>query len=343
MAKKDNKLPSTFKPSGDYDKRTFQAGMNAELQKFGEKLNPKRLSEIKQLVLGEAASPIEEGVEEFKPQDIGLNFNKSQDKAFSGLQKLLDETDYEGNVDPKIIYGEDSYPVYSNIYNGYYELPALLISWTDYYRAYGLKKNKSGKYSGRQVKQAKQALRDLADGWTIFYKRKKKNNKYDLIKSTRPLIKTDEGYKNIKDIENIGNKKGKLLIKFSPLFIDRLDTFFLYKPMYLHNEIKEVAGSRYSKYYARLIQYLNKTNFSPIKIDMKKLAHNLRMYSDINARMWKRIRNRIDKGLEIAKELEFILDFEKNYDGFPDSYWIELNPERCSRYRLKLKKGNNSK
>lgn len=331
-----DKLPSTFKPSGDYDKRTYRAGMNAELQKFGEQINPKRLSEIKQLVLGETASTVEE-VEEFKPQDLGLDFNKSQDKAFNALQKLLDETNYEGNIDPELVYG-DNYPVYSNIYDGYYELPALLISWTDFYKAYGLKKNRSNKYSGRQVKQAKEALRDLADGWTIYYKRKKKNNKYDLIKSTRPLIKIDEGYKNIKDIENIGNKKGKLLIKFSPLFVDQLDTFFLYKPRYLHNEIKEVAGSRYSKYHARLIQYLNKTDFSPIKIKMKTLAYELRMYPDINKRNWPRIRDRITKGLEIGKKLNFVLEFKKNYNDIPDLFWIKLNPERCSRYRLKLKK-----
>ena len=341
---KDNKLPTTFNLPGKYDKRTYRAGMNAELQKFGEKLNPKRLSEIKQLVLGETASTVEEeGIEEFKPQDIGLDFNKSQDKAFNALQKLLDKTDYEGNVDPKLIYGEDNYPIYSHIYNGYYDLPALAITWTDYYKAYGLKKNRSGKYSGRQVKQARQALRDLADGWTISFKRKKKNDKYDLIQAIRPLIELDTVYENIDRIDNLEKKKGGILIKFSPLFIDQLDTFFLYKPMYLHNEIKEVAGSRYSKYYARLIQYLNKTDFSPVKIHMKKLAHNLKMYSDINARMWKRIRNRIDKGLEIAKELEFILDFEKNHDNITDLYWIELNPERCSRYRLKLKKRNNSK
>ena len=336
----NNKLPSTFKPSGKYDKRTYRAGMNAELQKFGEKLNPKRLSEIKQLVLGETASTTveEEGIEEFKPQDIGLDFNKSQDKAFNALQKLLDETNYEGNVDPELIYGEKE--VTSPLFQGVYELPALLINWTDYYKAYGLKKNRSGKYSGKQVKQARQALRDLTDGWTIRYTKKNKNNKQDVLAYTMSLIELVEGYKNIEGLEDT---RGKLLIKFSPLFIDQLDTFFLYKPMYLHNEIKEVAGSRYSKYHARLIQYLNKTDFSPVKIKMKTLAYNLRMYPDINKRNWSRIRDRINTGLEIAKELEFILDFEKNHNKFSDLYWIELNPERCSRYRLKLKKGNNSK
>lgn len=339
-----DKLPSIFKPSGDYDKRTYRAGIYAENQKFSKEeysLNPKRMSEIKQLVLGETASTVEE-TKEFKPQDLGLDFNKSQDKAFNALQKLLDETDYKGNLDPDLYY-EENHPVYTDIYNNIYlyDLPLLLINWTDFYKAYGLEKNKSNKYSGKQVKQAREALKSLADGWTIYYKRKNNNGKNDVIAFTEPLIKIVEGYKNIDGLES---NTGKILIKFSPLFIDRIDTFYLYKPKFLHNEIKKAAGGRYSKYHVRLIQWLIKLNYSP-KIDKKKLAYKLRMHSDINARNWKRIDERITKGLEIAQKLNFILDYEKNYNNYPDLLWIKLNPERCTKYKKKLEKqkGNNDK
>lgn len=317
----------------------YRAPVETELQKFGKK-------EQEQLKL--FTSPdIEE--RERNIEVTGLNFKVSQDKAFEALQKILADTDYQG--DPRVGLEER----FIEARGGTYKLPGILINWADFYEAYGLKRGKNGKYTNRrQVKKAKEALESLAKPWRITVKQKKDNGKYDVVTRDTPLIQISKGYydrekEEIKRIEDGDSevKADKLLIRYKPIFIDKIGNFFLFKPSNLHKEIREAIGNkRYSPAILRFIWWLNTINYgakrtkdydftkNPHKIGKKKLAYRLRLDNYIERRQWNYIDKRLKQACKVAKEINFLLDYDLSTD--PIKLWP--NPKRCSRLGYELER-----
>lgn len=315
----------------------YKAPVEAELQKFGKK-------EAKQLEL--FGSKVEESR---KVKVEGLNFSKPQDRAFNALQKLLDETDYQGN---------SAVPLdtrYDGARDGTYKLPGILINYSDFYEAYGLKRKKDSKFRGKQVEQAKKALEDLAEPWRITVERKKDNGKSDIVARETPLIEITKAYydrdeEEIKKIKegDTGQRADKLLIRYQPIFIDKIENFYLFKPYDLLEEINEaVESNRYSEAIPRFIWYLNTINYGPDqhedynyekdphKIGREKLAYRLRLDNYVDRRQWNYIDDRIEQACEVAEKIGFLLDYDLGDD---DMVKLLLNPARCSRLRYRLKK-----
>jgi len=308
----------------------YRAGMHAELQKFGQK------DETIQLMLGEDTSLQETG----EIETYGLDLSVSEDKAFSAIQILLDKTDYRGNIPGETV----SSPDYR--FEGY--LPKLSITYSDYYEAYGLSKI-DGRYQGRQAKEALRALKSLAETRKISYTRtrytgkgKAKKKVHDVIRVTRPLIGIMEGFKDLNDEEKDKviagedlpeKRQTKIVLEISPLLVDQLDTWYLLKPKALHDEIQALLpGKRISRSTSLFLEWLLTLDKKKMKISKDNLASKLRMEGYIRQRKIKVIEGRIQEALEVAKGLEYLLDYREEPIGL---LVLTLNPERCQRIRAK--------
>jgi hypothetical protein len=311
----------------------YRAGMQTELQKFGQK------EETIQLILGEDTSLLDTG----EVETYGLDLSVTEDKALSAIQILLDETDYQGNTPGDTVSSSDYR------WDGY--LPKLSITYSQFYEAYGLSKI-NGRYQGRQAKEAISALKSLAESRKVCYTRsryvgkgKTRKKVNDVIRVTKPLVGIIEGFKDLDDEEKDKviageelpeQRQTKLLIEISPLLIDQIETFYLIKPKTLHDEIQALRpGKRSSRYISLFAEWLLTLDIKTMKISKDNLARKLRMDSLIEQRKSSLIDKRIEEALEMAKEMEYLLDYREEPIGLLVLY---LNPERCRRIKTKNSK-----
>lgn len=333
----EDSLPAQSRSSSSYPKTShpprYKSPVETEKEKFGSK-------EQKQLELF-IDKDVEKEIEERQVEVTGLDFNVSQGKAFEALQKLLAETNYQGDTEaPEVT-------TYREERGGTYTLPGIFIKWSDYYEAYGLKRDKSGKYTNRrQVKKAKEALKDLAQPWRITVEDKTEGHK---VARETPLIKLTWEYEGAPDETQTQDKR--LLIRYKPLFIDKIDRdnegrgFYLFKPYNLHEEInKAVGGSRYSSAIPRFIWWLNSIDYEakhnedydytrdPFRIGKELLAYKLRLRNYVERRQWNYVDERVEQACEVATEINFLLEYEIG----EEMVRLWLNPHRCSRLRYRL-------
>ena len=304
----------------------YRAGMYAELQKFED------VSEDRQLLLSEVFA----GENDTEIEVSGLDFSISEDKAFSAIQVLLDKTDYKGNEAPVFIHSED--------YEGDYLLPRISMTFSEYLEAYGLKKSSSGRYSRGQREEALKALESLTQPRRIVYERKyfkDGKKKSDIHRATRPLISLVEEYKELDELEAQAIRDGesnaqrvtKILVECSPLFVVAVDTFFLLKPVRLHDEIKELTGkSRISRSVSLFIEWLLTKDTKTVRIARDKLAKRMRLEYLISQRKTSLVNKRLDEAFDVAKDLGYLLDYQEN--DF-QVMTFTLNPERCKRIEKK--------
>ena len=149
----------------------FKTGMELELQKFGK-------PEYSQLLLGEDAD-IQQG-------DIsyGLDLSKKQARALHAVQKMLADTDYQGNME-----GEERTSIDFN-WRGY--IPTLSFTPTEYYQAYGLEPAGDGRYHGSLAQEALEGLKSLmTTRYRLVYDRtvhKGGKKSIEAIRVTTPII-----------------------------------------------------------------------------------------------------------------------------------------------------------
>ena len=306
----------------------FKAGMELELQKFGK-------PEYSQLLLGEDAD-IQQG-------DIsyGLELSETQDRALHAIQKLLDDTDYQGNLEGEEIRSIDFK------WRGY--IPTLSMTYTEYYEAYGLKPAGDGRYHGAQTQQALEALKSLmTTSYQMVYKRKvPKGGKMiiEAIRVTAPIISSvGEAFQDIteEELEQVtagqelpDRRNTRIIITPSPIMLDRVhEGWYLLKPAGLHTEIQALYdGKRYPRAISLFIEWLLTLNKKDFKIGRDKLAVILRMDSLIRNRRRAEIDNRIREALDVAKNLEYLLSYEIQSTGRID---MKLNPERIKRIKSRM-------
>lgn len=313
----------------------FRAGMHAELQKFG-----KSDDNVRQLLLGEDTD-----LQDPNSLDIyGLDLDVSEDKALHAIQFILDSTDYQGNIP-----GDQ---IQSSAFKFDGLLPRLSITYSDYYEAYGLKKI-GGQYQGRQAQEALNALKSLTKTRRIVYQKRRRVGSgkssrmvYDVVRVTRPLITLVEGFRDL-DAEEASQvitgdlpqkRRAKLVIEVSPILVDQIDTFYLLKPTALHKEIQTLLpGKRISRSVSLFIEWLLTLDKPAYKISKPNLARKLRLDNLIKQRKQTLIDERIQEALQIAKDLEYLLDFREEPIGL---LILSLNPERCKRIGM-TKRGKN--
>lgn len=326
MAKSKDHQPRAITPDLLIQPELYRAGMYAELQKFED------TKETRQLLLSEEYS----GDEGTEVEVTGLDLSVSEDKAFSALQVLLDKTDYKGNLPGISIYLED--------YKSSFVLPKLSMTFSEYLEAYGLQKSSSGRYSRAQRDDALRALESLTEPRRIVYERKYYKGKKKvsaMVVARRPLIELQEGYKEldesearaIRDGQSNSQRVTKLVVKFTPLFVDEVDTFYLLKPVRLHQEIQEQTGkARSSRAVSLFIEWLLTKNTETVRIGRDDLATKVRLEYLIRQRKPALLRKRLDEAFQVAKDLGYLLDYQEDDFGMMK---FTLNPERCRRVLMK--------
>lgn len=302
----------------------YKAGMYQELQKFGNRL------QARQLLLSEGL----QGTELDDQVEItGLDLTVAEDKALHACLRLLDGTGYKGNLPPL--------EVYSPGYKGHFTLPRLQTSWPEYLEAFGLEPGTKGKARIEAI----QALEALQKPRRIAYKRvnwtgkgKDRKRLYDVIvPPPSPLIRLFKVYRALEEEQadqimagrEMPGRVTSLVIEFSPLLIDRIESFYLLKPAALHQEIESHLGSkRISPAVPLFAQWLLTKNRTPVRIGKKLLAERIRLFSLLEQRKPSLLDKRLQEAIQTAQALGYLLAWEEDAFGV---YTLHLNPERCRR------------
>lgn len=318
--------PRSLAPDLIIQPEKYRAGMYAELRKFGQ---PR---EVRQLLLSEGYQEDSKELEEQQIEVSGLDLTIPEDRALSALQILLDRTGYGGNVPGQKVNSEG--------YKWRGTLPRLVMTYSEYLEAYGLEMREGQYYKGRQAQEAIKALERLTEQRRIVYRRrhwKGKKQVSDVIVTKGPLILIHKGYKDLEEEEadrveageELPQRVSRLVIDFSPLLVDSVDRFYLIKPATLHQEIYALLGAkRVSRSISLFIQWLLTKNTTTVKIAKDKLADRLRLDGLIRQRKRAKVEERIQEAIQVALELEYLLDCQEDPFGV---LTFELNPDKMGR------------
>ncbi len=314
----------------------FKAGMEVERQKFGK-------PEYSQLLLGEDAD-IRGGAISY-----GLDLTKPQARALDAIQKLLDATDYQGNME-----GEELHSIDFK-WQGY--IPTLSFTPTEFYQAYGLEPAGDGRYHGSLAQEAIEGLKSLMIArYRLVYDRtvyKGGKKSIEAIRVTAPIISsvgeafqdiTEEELEQVKAGQELSERRNtKIIITPSPILLDRIhESWYLLKPASFFTEIQELyPGKRYPDEVWLFLNWLLTWNKKEVRINKKNLAVILRMDSLIRNRRKADIDKRIAEALDVAMKLEYLLSYEIQPIGSHGEYRIDmkLNPERIKRIKSRMARG----
>lgn len=293
-------------------------------------------------------------VEEHSIEAIGIDLSLSEKKAVFSIQRLLEETNYKGNL-PAM-----SFP--NNPFNFSGDVVSLRFTLPQYLEAYGVSKYRTARekeeYSGAEREQAIQALYNLSVKRFLFvYKRKYWENgkeKVDRVEAVDSMIKILRDWRGLTTEEDSQLDRGqetpstnaKLTIEIRPsiIFVDQITSYFVLKPANYLEEIKIILGSRASNHVYTLVDFLQAevalrynrsrgkgvTNWL-IKYNYKTWATKLRMDKYLKKRQHKRVREMLNKTYEALKELGYLLKYETTHGKTKELDVLTMNPQK---YRL---------
>jgi len=306
-----------------------RAGLRLELQKLSFQ---EREDQLRLFSLGSSE----------KPEVAGLDLSVLQDRAVTALQKLLHATNYEGHQPVKAEDPEDLWktPVRRLV---------LRFTWPEYYEAFGLKRRGDNRYSGKEEKDAREALLSLEKPFFITFKRHRwegegsaRRQLVDRIEIARPLVNVTKAYKGLElaedaamDMEGIDEEKKEarvsyLIVEMSPLLSEGIENLYILKPNRLHEEIKLALGSKrnVSPSVHLFISWLLTKNMLLVRASKLTLAERLRLSSYVRQRKWKRLDEQLMECFEVATELGFLDAWKEQPNSVVE---FQLNAERCSR------------
>lgn len=309
----------------------YKAALYAEQTKFGKPRDQY------QMTLAEAQT-------DWTPDDwgpLGIAPTVDEDKALSAIQILLDRTGYKGNLPPDRIV--------SAAFRWEGNLPNLAFTWPEYLEAYGLRRDAKGQFPRHQEDRAKAALLSLTRPRRILYTRTRYvggQRRHDVIACEKPLVELIEGYQDLTNQELAEVRAGRrperasrLILQPSPLLLDSLETFHLYKPANLHQQIEDLVARKKGKRtrpirsHSLFIQFLHTIDLAEFRVSRERLVDTLRLSKYRDQRKLSQAYQQIDECLAIAQELGFILSHQEDALGV---ITMRLNPEKLSRVRARL-------
>jgi len=288
--------------------------------------------------------------QKFEKIEAGLSLSLTENKALFALQKLLDKTNYKGNIESRDATPENSFQYVGN-------LPRIQFTPAEFLEAFGLRRNSSARgyqeFNSNERSEAMKALRALADRkYRIIYERKRWDKKgkelNDVIITESSLIqivwgligltaeekkKWDEG----RFSENEFMDRSTIAVEFSPIMVDQIDGYFLLIPSSFYEDIKaQIPAAKYSQYIPLFLEWLilqaeiqrrAKTGWK-IEINFIKLAEKLQMKSMIRKRKWAQIRERLNECYEIALKLGYLEGYSTEEGRYDTKEVLMLNRER---------------
>lgn len=329
-----------------------KTSLHVELQKFGKRPKPEQ-----GVLFDLADKELKKQVQEHKIEVVGVDLSQAQTKALFAIQRLLHETNYKGNLIGKEVHGDNSFR-----FSGY--LPALKFSPAQYFEVYGVGKRETSRdkweFNANERTEALKALRDLHEKRFLFHyerrywinnKQGRREERFDIIQTIRPLITITQGYEALTRPErdtvrsgeitqDIEDKLRLIAIEPCPILMDQIDTYFVLKPANCYQEIKLLAPHA-SKYVYHFIDYLitqaelkRRNNLDlTIKISLEELAYKLRMDSWLKRQQWKQIRGGLNKCYETAKQLGYLLDYKTAQGNTKTVEELILNSEKYKKVK----------
>lgn len=343
------------KISDTKSKNLVKTSLRLELQKFGKKPKTK-MGDFHELyqTLDEQTK---KAVSEYNINVIGIENTQAQNQALFAVQKLLNNTNYKGNITGTNLLSEEN----AFKFSGY--LPSINFTKTEFLEAYGVRKKVTNRgkseYNSNERNEALKALKELSQKRYLFYYSRKywKDGKeyVDLIKTVKPIFNITEGYQELdtQDLklinegkfDDLASKLKTISIEPSPLLVDQIDNYFLLKPANCYEEIRLVEGKT-SRYVSLFIDFLrievaqkeinnkgNEINWE-LRFNLITLAHRFRMESSIKAKQYKRIKENIDNCCQVASKLNYITEYNFiNIDLDSETLCIKLNPDKFRRIK----------
>ena len=188
----------------------------------------------------------------------GVILSLSENKALFALQRLLDKTNYKGNLEGHDISADNN----KFQFDGF--LPRIQFTPTEFLLAYGLNRTKSKRgyqeFNSNERTEAMNALKSLADKkFKIVYERKRWVDKKtrplnDVIIAESPLIQIMWGILGLTDEEKKIYDDGgftdeellrrtTIAVEFAPILVDQITGYFLLIPETIYDDVKK-AGAK---------------------------------------------------------------------------------------------------
>jgi hypothetical protein len=268
-----------------------KTGLHLEMQKFSSQRDKLK-----------ATSSV---IENEESEVDGLDFGIGECKALFAIQKLLDLTNYRGNLKGTFLDGENEFKFVGT-------LPKINIKFVDYYDAYGVGKRMTKRgileYNANERAEAYKNLLSLCEStYRIRYEQKwieGKKNQANTISVNMHLFTIIE------------RSKKDVIIEPTPAVVAQIDNYFAQKPQGFYKEIEEVAP-RCGKFATRFIEYLfalgeQKRRLGwpdcTIQIGQETLAKNLRMDAIIKSRNKRRLEDTLARCYEIGLKTGWLIN-----------------------------------
>ncbi|SPN74180.1 hypothetical protein C10CP_0004 (plasmid) [Chlamydia serpentis] len=299
------------------DHNIIKSSLHLENQKFGRK--PQTSSDS-----------------ESKIEVIGLDLQTSHYHALSAIQKLLSATNYRGNAEGAYLSRETNTFKFEGI------IPRIKFSRSEYLEAYGVKKYKTSRnkyeFGGKEAVISLEALYHLGNKPYLIVATRRRWNKgeevVDRYQTFSPILRICEGWEGLTPKENkaldegpfinlVSTKHKGFIIEPCPIIVDQIDSYFVLKPANMYQEIK-LRFPNASKFTYTFLDWIvstatrkkmnNPTNKDwpdKIEIGFENLSYTLRMNRYITSRNWKKIETAINRCIEIAIELKWLIKHER--------------------------------
>ena len=304
----------------------------------------KDADEVGQLLLG--AGQLPDGSELRRDIEVtGLNFSPSQHRAVTALNYLLDGTGFKGNL-PAERGGRES-----RDWRFTGPIPRLEFTLPEYFEAYGIQRKAGTGFWHKEAEDALAALRSLAQAFRIMYKKlaheehgSNGERMWEVVVIEQGLISILTSYGRLKTldaevlkrVEDPGKVK-KIAVKFAPIWVDGITSYYLLKPVTLYREIRALHGSRrFSPAVYGMADLLLTLDRQRLGMEVRTLMRRLWLDRELEREQPARARRYLEDAFRTALATGLLRSWE--YDGF-GRVILELNPERCSRVRRLLKAG----
>jgi len=206
-------------------------------------------------------------------------------------------------------------------------------------------------YSGEEIKYYNGILKSLeSKNYLIKYKRQRKiktngktNTVIDRVEEYLPLIKIIKYYEGLSKEEDeqldhnentpLSNIKGEIIIKFSPLFVDQIDTKFILYPTDINKRTEIASGGSHKvttaiiKLRDYLMRSLSNKNYS-VTLDKENLPYILGLDKYIQESRKKLIDQRVKESIQAVITLGLVTEVKtKTGVKYQPQYEFILNKD----------------
>ncbi|MEM4847411.1 MAG: hypothetical protein QW794_06610 [Thermosphaera sp.] len=204
-----------------------------------------------------------------------------------------------------------------------------------FYEAYGLRKTRKG-YDKKAKTVALEALRKLDEKkflipLHVVGKSGKKKMTITIIEHAR-LVEINREVEAIYEEGNKVKRMAYLVLKLHWVLTYNIDNFYALRRKDKNAIIAKLTSTRKEFYSVlRLTDFLETLDVNPVAFSEQRLAQIIGCKSLYEGRKKKRLREKIERTLEITKKAGWISEYRR--DG--DTYILSLNPELCCRVEKK--------